>query len=160
MEFEFRPLEKSHALAILGWQYPTPYELYNFREDNRQADLHDLLDPQNALFGIFNQHGELDGYCSFGADGQVPGGDYSVQALDIGMGIKPDLTGQGNGKRYTMAVARYGVQRYQINRLRVTIAVFNHRAQPVWRSLGFKPVETFYKTHSREKFVVMIGLLE
>ena len=45
MEFEFRPLEKPHALAILGWQYPAPYDFYNFREDNRQADLHDFLDP-------------------------------------------------------------------------------------------------------------------
>ena len=45
MEFEFRPLEKPHALAILGWQYPAPYGFYNFREDNRQADLHDFLDP-------------------------------------------------------------------------------------------------------------------
>lgn len=156
-EFEFRSLEKHQATAILTWQYPAPYDVYNFKENNRQADLSYLLDPQNAFFAILNQHGQLDGYCSFGADGQVPGGDYSDQALDIGMGIRPDLTGQGNGKRYATAVAHYGAQRYQIRQLRVTIAAFNQRAQHVWRSLGFEPVETFYKTDSKDKFIVMTG---
>ena len=111
MEFVFHPHKKHHALAILSWQYPAHYDVYNFQEDNRQADLSYLLDPKNAFFTILNQRGELYGYCSFGADGQVPGGDYSEQALDIGMGIKPDLVGQGNGKRYAMAIARSGVQR-------------------------------------------------
>ncbi len=49
----------------------------------------------------------LEGFCSFGADGQVAGGDYSGQCLDIGMGIWPDLTGRGNGKRYAQAVVSY-----------------------------------------------------
>lgn len=160
IKFEFCPLEKHYALAILNWQYPAPYDFYNFSENHRQADLHYLLDLQNAFFAILNQHGELDGYCSFGADGQVSGGDYSEKALDIGMGIRPDLTGQGNGKTYAKAVAHYGVQRYQINQLRVTIAAFNQRAQRVWQSLGFKPVEIFYKTDNREKFVVMMGFME
>lgn len=157
MEFQFCPLENCHALVILGWQYPAPYDVYNFRENNRQADLSYLLEPQNSFFAILNQHGELEGYCSFGADGRVPGGDYSKQALDIGMSIRPDLIGQGNGKRYATAVARYGIQHYQITRLRVTIAGFNQRAQRVWQSLGFQTIETFYKTGSREKFVVMVG---
>ncbi|MEM6254564.1 MAG: GNAT family protein [Cyanobacteria bacterium P01_D01_bin.156] len=157
MELEFYLLEKCHALAILNWQYPAPYDCYNFPQDNHQTDLSYLLDRQNSFLAMLNQYRELVGYCSFGADGQVPGGDYSDQALDIGMGIRPDLVGQGNGKQYVMAVAHYGVQRYQTSQLRVTIAAFNQRAQRVWHSLGFEPVETFYKTNSREQFVVMVG---
>ena len=164
MSFEFCPLEKSHAIAIHGWHYPAPYDIYNFHVDDYQADLAYLTDTGNAFFAILNQYGELEGYCSFGADGQVPGGDYSKHALDIGMGIRPDLIGQGNGKHYAMAVARYGVQHYRANRhtnlLRVTIAEFNQRAQRVWRSLDFKPVETFYKIGTREAFVIMEGVIE
>ncbi|MBT9316199.1 GNAT family N-acetyltransferase [Leptothoe spongobia] len=156
MEFKFCPLTKNYALAILAWQYPAPYDVYNFKENNLQADLPYLLEPQHAFFAILNQQGELEGYCSFGSDGRVPGGDYSEPALDIGMGIKPDLIGQGNGKHYAMAVARYGIQRYQATQLRVTIAGFNQRAQRVWQSLEFQTVELFYKTGSREKFIVMV----
>lgn len=142
---------------MLSWQYPTPYDVYNFREDSFQTNLSYLLDPQNAFFAILDHNQTLVGYCSFGADGQVPGGDYSAQALDIGMGIRPDLVGQGQGKRYALAVVRHGAQRYQTNQFRVTIAAFNQRAQRVWQSLGFEPVEVFYKTNSREKFIVMRG---
>ncbi|MEM8809231.1 MAG: GNAT family N-acetyltransferase [Cyanobacteria bacterium P01_G01_bin.38] len=161
MEFEFQSLKKRHALAILSWRYPAPYDVYNFAPETHQADLRYLIDPKNAFFAILNRQGELEGYCSFGADGQVPGGNYSAQALDLGMGIRPDLVGQGRGKAYVLAVARYGTQRYQTRQLRVTIAAFNQRAQRVWQKLGFEPVETFEKIEDGEssgkKFIVMIG---
>ena len=162
MNLELVPLAKSHALAILSWHYPKPYDVYSFHEDSRHADLADLLNPQNAFFAMLNQHKKLEGFCSFGADGQVPGGDYSEPALDIGMGIRPNLVGQGNGKRYATAVAAFGSRHYESRRLRVTIAAFNLRAQRVWRSLGFETVQTFYKTgnrktNNREQFVVMVA---
>lgn len=158
MECVFCPLEEPHALAILDWHYPAPYDFYNFRPENRELDLGDFLNPQHAFFAILNCDGELEGYCSFGSDGRVPGGNYSDQALDIGMGIRPDLVGRGQGRSYAQAVADYGVQCYQMTTLRVTIATFNQRAQRVWRSLDFKSVETFHKANSHEQFVIMVGI--
>lgn len=157
MELDFRPLERRHALAILGWCYPAPYEVYNFKPENRQADLEYLLNPQNTFFALINAEGDLEGFCSFGPDGQVPGGNYREPALDIGMGMRPDLTGQGNGRYYAQAVVGYATQHYPMNRLRVTIATFNRRARRVWTSLGFEPVETFDKASSNQTFVVMVG---
>ena len=148
-------LAPEHALAILTWRYLPPYDGYNFDPHTAQADLDYLLDPQNAFCAILNQSGELEGYCSFGLDGQVPGGDYKAEALDIGMGIRPDLVGQGRGKDYAQAVIRYGAEHYGARLLRVTIATFNTRAQRVWQKLGFEPIETFIKTNSEETFVVM-----
>jgi hypothetical protein len=104
MELDFRPLEHRHALSILGWCYPAPYEVYNFKPENRQADLDYLVNPQNAFFALLNGEGDLEGFCSFGSDGQVPGGSYREPALDIGMGMRPDLTGQGNGRYEVQAV--------------------------------------------------------
>ena len=40
------------------------------------------------------------------------------------------------------------------------IAEFNQRAQRVWRSLNFKPVDTFYKIGTRKAFVIMEGVIE
>ena len=89
------------------------------------------------------------------SDAQVSGGYYSSDALDIGMGIRPDLTGQGLGKLYAQAVAGYGANRYGAKHLQVTIAVFNQRAQRVGKQLGFEQVETFIKLGGEEEFVVM-----
>ena len=108
----FQPLEQEHALAILNWRYLPPFDYYNFDADSFQEDLHYLLDSKNAFFAILNLQEEPEGYCSFGVDGQVPGGHYNTEALDIGMGIRPDLTGQGRGKQYAQAVVNYGANRY------------------------------------------------
>ena len=130
-----------------------------------------LLDKKNAFFALLNLQRQLEGYCSFGSDGQVLGGCYSTQALDIGMGIKPDLVGRGRGKLYAQAVARYGINLYLVEQLRVTVAQFkrdlrklgkpqpassfNKRAQRVWQQLGFEQVEKFVKVGTKEEFVIM-----
>jgi ribosomal-protein-alanine N-acetyltransferase len=155
MDFTFRPLQKEDALAVLNWRYPSPYERYTFKANSQPEDLRYLIDPQNAFFAILNQHKELEGYCSFGPDGQVPGGNYRGDALDLGLGLRPDLTGQGNGKHYAQAVIQYGIDHCRPQQLRVTIAVFNQRAQRLWQTLGFETVDAFVKTGSSDKFVMM-----
>jgi [ribosomal protein S18]-alanine N-acetyltransferase len=155
MRFVFRQIEKKDVLAILSWCYTFPYDYYNFDTTNTEENLRYLLNLENAFCAILNLQGELEGYCSFGSDGQVSGGDYSAEALDIGMGIRPDLVGQGYGKQYAQAVMNYGISQYEAQQLRVTIAEFNNRAQRVWERLGFKQVERFVKLDSEEKFVIM-----
>lgn len=156
MKFFFRQLEKEHALSILRWRYPSPYNHYNFNIDTVQEDLCYLFNPQNAFYAILNVHEELEGYCSFGADGQVPGGDYRTEALDIGMGIRPGLVGQGHGKHYAQAVVKYGADQYKAQHCRVTIAEFNKRAQRAWEQVGFKQIGSFVKTGTEEEFVIML----
>lgn len=157
MRLTFRLLEKEHALAILNWRYTSPYDYYNFNPNTLQEDLCYLLDSKNAFCAILNLQEELEGYCSFGLDGQVLGGDYSDKALDIGMGIRPDLVGQGRGKCYAQAVAEYGAHQYGTQQLRVTIAGFNKRAERVWEQLGFEQVERFVKINGGDEFVVMVS---
>ena len=85
MSFTFRPLDENSARTILNWQYEPPYDVYNLTSSDPENVLGYLLDPQNAFYSIFGQLGHLEAYCSFGQDGQVPGGDYSSSALDIGL---------------------------------------------------------------------------
>jgi [ribosomal protein S18]-alanine N-acetyltransferase len=153
--YDISTLEKEQALAILNWRYTYPYDYYNFDANTLQEDLRYLLDSKNAFCAILNLQGELEGYCSFGSDGQVPGGGYNSEALDIGMGIRPDLVGKGRGKHYAQAVVRYGANQYRVQQLRVTIAEFNKRAQRVWEQLGFEQMEKFVKIGSEEEFLIM-----
>lgn len=85
-----------------------------------------------------DENSELVAYCSFGQDGQVTGADYRDQALDIGMGIRPDLTGRGKGAEYAKAVLEFADSFFKPKAFRVTIAAFNKRAIRVWQKLGFQ----------------------
>lgn len=155
MIVKFKALDREQALAILNWNYPYPYDYYNFDRDRIQEELCYLLEEKNAFFAILNQQGDLEGFCSFGSDARVPGGNYSSEAIDIGMGIRPDLIGLGRGKCYARAVADYGENKYQAKQLRVTIAFFNKRAQRVWQQLGFDRQEKFLKIGTEEEFIIM-----
>ncbi len=59
-----------------------------------------FLDPQNKYYRVVDEQGELVAFCCFGWDAQVPGGDYSADALDIGMQMRPDLIEQTDGLTY------------------------------------------------------------
>ncbi|WP_179068850.1 hypothetical protein [Nostoc sp. C052] len=84
--FTFNLINESNARAILSWRYEPLYDLYNYSELEANLLQH-ILHPQNTFYSILDENGELVAYCSFGQDGQVAGGDYHEQALDIGMGI-------------------------------------------------------------------------
>ena len=150
----FAPMDESTARAIAAWRYEPPYDLYNL-EDSEEAVQY-AQDPLNNLYIMWNQDGELIGFCSFGKDGQVPGGDYSVPALDIGMGIRPDLTAQGKGSDFARAVLNFAQGNFHPTAFRVTIAAFNQRAQRVWEKIGFQPVQTFTPPESDREFIVYV----
>ena len=153
-KFHIQPISEHQAIAVLSWRYAHPYDCYNFK-GTLESGLVEFLHPDNSFHAILNAQGRLESYCSFGADGQVPGGDYRTKALDLGLGIRPELTGKGHGKYYARAVMAYGFEHYKAQRLRVTIAAFNKRAQRVWRKLGFKPEEAFTKLSTEERFLIL-----
>lgn len=156
MPFTFRPLDENSARTILNWQYEPPYDMYNLASSNPEDILQYLLDRQNAFYSLYRQKGDLEAYCSFGPDGQVPGGDYSTPALDIGLGVRPDLTGRGRGSDYVNAVIDFAYRTYTPDRLRVTIAAFNARARRVWERAGFQVTQTFQSEWTHIDFVIMM----
>ena len=143
MQFGFRPMSEEDARAILQWRYEAPYSIYNPDPENLEADLKGFLDPRYAYHSIVTAQGELAGYCCFGLDAQVPGGDYTDDALDVGAGLRPDLTGQGLGAGFLTAILDFGGEKFAPAAFRATVAAFNRRALRAWEKLGFQPVETF-----------------
>ena len=155
MSFSFRPLDENSALTILQWKYDPPYDIYNLASDDPENMLRYLLDPQNAFYGMYRPQGHLEAFCSFGTDAQVPGGDYSTPAVDIGLGVCPDLTGQGHGSDYVNAVIQFASSTYRPDMLRVTIAAFNRRALRVWEKAGFQMVQNFRGGWENMDFVIL-----
>ena len=155
MSFTFHPIDEASARAFLAWRYEPPYDLYNGNPEELALELPFFMDPQNGYFCIFAESEALVAFCCFGRDAQVPGGDYSAPALDIGLGVRPDLTGQGRGLSFVEAVLDFARQSFAPVTFRVTIAEFNRRAQLVWEKAGFRPMQTFQRQYDDLGFVVL-----
>lgn len=159
--FIFQPVSASFAREFICWQYIAPYDVYIIvsHPTNEAAitqEVQYFLDPNVQCYVLTDQQGVLLAFCTFGKDGQVPGGDYSEDALDIGLGVHPDLTGQGHGHLFVRAVIAFAIETFQPQTLRVTIATFNHRAQRVWQQQGFVQGQQFTAVSwTKQPFIIM-----
>lgn len=152
------PLTAEEAAQIVQWHYAPPYDLYNVAPADHEATIAYFLKPENGCFAIREQNGTFLGYGSLGADAQVPGGSYEVEALDLGIGLRPDLTGQGQGKRFLATLVAFARNREPSPRhLRVTVAAFNERAQRLVRGGGFVEYQRFRRPGDGTEFVILLG---
>ena len=86
----------------------------------------------------------------------MPGGSYDSSALDTGGGLRPDLTGQGLGRRAISARLEFGRQRLRPAAFRVTVAGFNARALRVVEALGFSATDRFEATTDGRSYVILV----
>jgi len=155
MKLLVKPLSADQVRTFIKWEYAGSYALYNMTPENEEAEIRFFLDAENGYFAITDEEGAFLGFCNFGADARVPGGDYHAEAVDIGMGMRPDLTGQGKGALYAAAVFDYAETHYPQQLQRVTIAEFNQRAQQLSRKFGFVQVARFRREKDKRPFVIM-----
>jgi L-amino acid N-acyltransferase YncA len=133
-------LQRPDADAILTWRYPQPYDFYNISSDSTES----FFNPASPHFSVFDADGVLIGFLSIGIESQVPGGDYSEPAVDIGIGLRPDQTGRGLGRIVIQQFIDEIIAPGDFPPLlRATIAAFNQRSLKTFRSLGFRETGTF-----------------
>ena len=151
----FPPMDEEAARAISTWCYEPPYDMYSLNREDADQVVAAFVNPEYAYRAIIDRTGELVGYCCFGVEARVPGGDYDNPAVDIGLGVRPDLTGQGLGATFVSAVLRLARQDLAPTEFRVTVAEFNERAQRGWKKAGFEPVQGFERTFDGMPFLIL-----
>ena len=86
------------------------------------------------------------GFVCLGAEAQVAGardaGLYRTAALDIGIGLRPDLTGLGLGEVFFAACLAHALRTRRPASLRLAVATFNQRAIRVYERAGFRTIGT------------------
>lgn len=135
MDLTFRQMTQADAEAIAAWQYEPPYSFYDATAD--ADDLRLLLDPgtrENRSFSALDDGGALVGFFEY-----KPGGD----GMEIGLGLRPDLTGRGLGLAFVLAGMAYGRERFHPQAFRLAVATFNERAIRVYERAGFRPVREY-----------------
>jgi [ribosomal protein S18]-alanine N-acetyltransferase len=153
----FTPMTRALAEQIIEWRYPD-YPLFNVAPEEAEAEIRVLLEPAYRYHVALNAAGEAVGFCCFGEDARVPGGDYDrEEALDVGLGLRPDLTGKGLGLMFLQAILEFGKTQLAARRFRATIAVFNVRSRRIFEQAGFTLRQTFYSGITRPlAFVILV----
>ncbi|MEC5425726.1 GNAT family protein [Virgibacillus sp. C22-A2] len=157
MNLSVEKMNKSHAAEILGWRYVEPYGLYN--NELTEDSLKEMLD--NDYFVLLDEE-ELAGYFCIGKSAQVPIGHqinaYSEDRMDIGLGMKPELTGQANGYAFCLFIFNHLEQTYHASHQRLTVATFNKRAIHLYKKLGFTKQKEFH--NGSIEFITMVRKTE
>ena len=157
--FAFAPMTAPDARAVVAWRYEEPYALYNADPVQSDETVRALLDPRNRYYAVRTAEDGLVGTFCFGLDARVPGGDYDdADALDIGLGLRPDLTGRGLGKVFLLAGLAFA--REQLvptpTRFRLTVAAFNRRAIRLYERAGFRPTHLFVRPSDEREFLQLM----
>ena len=148
---EFSPMTAPLAGRVVLWSYDPPLDVYTAPPGERSGAVARMLDPQNHYFGVFSG-GELIAFCCFGPDARVPGGGYDADALDVGLGLRPDLVGVGLGRLLLDAVTAFADRSFGARPLRATVAAFNQAALRVCLAAGLERVSVF-RSDSGAEFV-------
>ncbi len=145
------------ARAALSWRYEPPYDFYNQDPTKLETLLRNsYLNPAYHYFSVFDGKGSFIAFRCFGEDARVSGGDYTADALDMGGGLRPDLTGHGLGPQIIRAAMDFARAEFSPRAFRATVAEFNLRAQRACEKVGYVLVQRFVATHSGVPFVIFI----
>ncbi|WP_157071246.1 GNAT family N-acetyltransferase [Alicyclobacillus acidiphilus] len=140
-------MTRTDAEQIANWQYPEPYRMYNM--DGTPEAIEELLNRSYMAVDLLGPLGRRDrtlfGFYCVGVPAQVPGmhpsGAYDSgegDVIDLGLGMRPDATGQGFGDAFLTHILRDIAASHPGAPVRLTVAQWNARAIRLYEKHGFR----------------------
>lgn len=97
--------------------------------------------------GLISPEARKDSYFAVIRNGALMGFfclEMTEHQLELGLGMKPSFTGQGNGKAFYQAIEDYLKTSYpDCHSIHLAVAAFNQRAQALYRKVGFVEKEHY-----------------
>ncbi|HEM2802910.1 TPA: GNAT family N-acetyltransferase [Streptococcus suis] len=144
--FYIMPLPQDLALEIANqWRYQPPLDAYTISANPETYA--EMISPEargDRFFAVI-RNAALMGYFCIDQDGET---------VDIHLGMKPSLMGQGNGRAFYQAIEDYLVEHVQPASIKLTVASSHQVAQKLFRALGFTEIEKQAAYIKMEKKVV------
>lgn len=141
MKFVLEPVDMADAAAISRWTYAPPYDFYNMEAS--EESVKELLG--GSYWVVKSPDGDVVGFYCTGESAQVPAGKAfgayptdTAEVVDIGIGMRPDLTGMGLGTEFLAVVLCEVCRKHPAAGLRLTVATFNRRAIKLYERFGFR----------------------
>ncbi|PFE04283.1 GNAT family N-acetyltransferase [Bacillus cereus] len=145
MNYTFEVMTQDQAEDIAyNWHYEGEYSFYDLEAD--QEDLAEFLDPnirEETTFAV-SENNKLVGFFSFHK--------IDIHTVDIGLGMKPSITGNGLGADFVQAGLVFCKGKYKPRYITLSVATFNERAIKVYKKAGFDGVGTFIQETNGSRF--------
>ena len=148
MKIGIQALTTCQAEVISSWVYEDEYSVYNHHKDF----VKDCMGWRH--FAFVSGEGELLGYMCFGKEARIPTLEenaYCDDFLDIGLHIRPDLTGKGLGELFLQTC----IEHASCKPVRATIASFNKRAINLCVNAGFDVKQEVTHRNTGYKFTIV-----
>lgn len=156
--YEIGVVSELEAVAIADWEYEPPYTMYNLG-GSPLAVLEFLTGPYYSV----RSDGILVGFFCYGSAARVKheNSEYLYRDstyLDVGLGLRPDMCGQGFGLGFLEGGLRFAQDRMGAVRFRLTAVSDNVRAIKVYRRAGFRELGRFQRPGLKQtmEFIVMV----
>jgi [ribosomal protein S18]-alanine N-acetyltransferase len=145
MTYLYQVMSQEQAEEIaFQWHYDGEYSFYDMESD--REDLAEFINQEtrgNSVFSVFNDN-ELIGFFSVSK--------VDERVYDIGLGMRPDLTGKGIGFKFLKSGIEFLESEYKPKRITLSVATFNQRAIKVYKKMGFNEQNTFMQTTNGSEF--------
>jgi RimJ/RimL family protein N-acetyltransferase len=120
-----------YSREVEPWHYEPPYDFYDLASD--PDDLAANRDPTRYEHrrAVVGEDGRLEAFWYF---------DWHDDVTEVGIGLRPDLTGRGLGESFLRAQLDYASSQWQPETFRLFVAAWNERAIRLYQRLGFDEV--------------------
>ncbi|MCP8379484.1 GNAT family N-acetyltransferase [Streptococcus suis] len=144
--FYIMPLPQDLALEIANqWRYQPPLDAYTISANPETYA--EMISPEargDRFFAVIRNAALMGYFCI----------DQDSETVDIHLGMKPSLTGQGNGRAFYQTIEDYVVEHVQPASIKLTVASSHQVAQKLFPALGFTEIEKQAEYIKMEKKLV------
>jgi len=134
-----RPFAAEEAHEVTSWSYPSPHDVYNL-DASAAALFLDRSSEGHGYYPAVDTEGALVGFAVFGLEARVRGQQVVEGTLDVGAGVRPDVTSRGVGTELLGQLLDFGRGRWAPSTFRVAAAEFNARSLALCARAGFTAV--------------------
>jgi RimJ/RimL family protein N-acetyltransferase len=120
---------ETYGYEVETWHYEPPWDFYDLASDPEDAAA--MRDPARDEHrrAVLGESDLLEAYWYF---------DWHGDVVEVGIGLRPDLTGRGRGEAFLSAQLAYAAEHWRPATFRLFVAAWNERAIRLYRRLGFR----------------------